>query len=195
MYLEKENSKEFDPAGNLVHEGPAWMRRSRLVAREFNWLESREDTFSPATSSAVVKLLPALVMSDGFIPNAVLGTLDISDAFLQVPQSLPRAVSINGTSYIILKCLPGQRDASRLWFNYFVGRVQHHVVAVTCKEQPCILRVKDCGVLLLHVDDVLFMGDEAWLRETLIPKLESEFKLTYTIISDWWWLRVSETIP
>ena len=93
-----------------MSEGPAWMRRSRSVAREFNWLESREDTFSPATSSAVVKLLPALAMSDGFIPNAVLGTLDISDAFLQVPQSLPRAVTINGCSHIILRCLPGQRD-------------------------------------------------------------------------------------
>ena len=179
----KKTRKEYDSAGNLVSEGPAWMRRSRLVAREFNWLESREDTFSPATSSAVVKLLPALAMSDGFIPNAVLGTLDISDAFLQVPQSLPRAVTINGCSHIILRCLPGQRDASRLWFNYFVGRVQHHVDAVSCKEQPCILRVKNFGVLLLHVDDVLFMGDEKWLRDTLIPKLESEFKMTYTIIS------------
>ena len=136
----KKTRKEYDSAGNLVSEGPAWMRRSRLVAREFNWLESREDTFSPATSSAVVKLLPALAMSDGFIPNAVLGTLDISDAFLQVPQSLPRAVTINGCSHNILRCLPGQRDASRLWFNYFVGRVQHHVDAVSCKEQPCILR-------------------------------------------------------
>ena len=107
-------------------------------------------------------------MSDGFIPNAVLGTLDISDAFLQVPQSLPRAVTINGCSHMILRCLPGQRDASRLWFNYFVGRVQHHVNAVSCKEQPCILRVKNFGVLLLHVDDVLFMGDERWLRDTRI---------------------------
>ena len=179
----KKTRKEYNSAGNLMHEGPASMRRSRLVAMEFNWLESREDTFSPATSSAVVKLLPALAMSDGFIPNAILGTLDISDAFLQVPQSLPRAVTINGCSYIILRCLPGQRDASRLWFNYFVGRVQHHVDAVSCKEQPCILRAKNFGVLLHHVDDVLFMGDETWLRDTLIPKLESEFKMTYTIIS------------
>ena len=96
-YFEKENAKKYDAAGDLVHEGPAWIRRSRLVAREFNWLESdREDIFSPATSSAVVKLLPALVMSDGFIPNAALCTLDISDAFSQLPQSLLRAVSING---------------------------------------------------------------------------------------------------
>ena len=65
---------------------------------------------------------------------------------------------------------------------YFVGRVQHHVDAVSCKEQPCILRVKNFGVLLLHVDDVLFMGDERWLRDTLILKLESEFKMTYAIM-------------
>ena len=32
----KKTRKECDSAGNLVREGPAWMRRSRLVAREFN---------------------------------------------------------------------------------------------------------------------------------------------------------------
>ena len=45
------------------------------------------------------------------------------------------------------------------------------------------MRVKNFAVLLLHVDNVIFMGDETWLRDTLIPKLESEFKMTYTIIS------------
>lgn len=178
----KKTRKVLDETGKVVAEEPAWMRRSRLVAREFNWLESREDTFSPATNAAVVKLLPALCMSDGFTDGAVMGTLDISDAFLQVPQLVPRIVTINGVGYVILKCLPGQRDASRLWFNFFVSSVQKHVDAVQCAEQPCVLRVGRLGAFLIHVDDILFMGNEQWLRTTFLPKLQQEFKLTYTIV-------------
>ena len=78
--------KVFDESGKLVSETPGWLRRSRLVAREFNWLDVREDVYSPSSSSSIVKLLPALAMSDGFCSGAVLGTLDVADAFLQVPQ-------------------------------------------------------------------------------------------------------------
>ena len=86
---------------------PAWMRRSRLVGRDFNFLSYREDCYSPASSSSVVKLLPSMALSDGFIRDAVLATLDVSDAFLQVPQPVPRKVSLDGQDFIILKCPSG----------------------------------------------------------------------------------------
>ena len=163
-----------------------WMRRSRLVGRDFNFLEYREDVYSPASSSSVVKLLPCLALSDGFVKEGVIATLDVSDAFLQVPQPIPRKISLDGCEYIILKCLPGQRDASRLWYSYFVERPRAHVSVDVCPEQPCILRCssndKLCGVLLLHVDDVLIHGTESWISEILIPSLEKEFKLTHTTI-------------
>ena len=159
------------------------MRPSRLVGRDFSFLEYREDVYSPASSSSVVKLLPALALSDGFVKEGVIATLDVSDAFLQVPQPIPRKISLDGCEYIVLKCLPGQRDASRLRYSYFVERLRAHVSVDVCPEQPCILR---CGaddnlrgVLLLHVDDVLIHGTEKWISEVLIPSLEKEFKLTY----------------
>ena len=161
---------------------PAWMRRSRLVGRDFNFVSYREDVYSPASSSSVVKLLPSMALSDGFVKDAVLATLDVSDAFLQVPQPVPRKVSLDGQDFIILKCLPGQRDASRLWYSFFVQRLSLHFDVAVCPEQPCILRCKDKGVLLLHVDDVLTCGDEQWISDELIPKLETEFKLTYTVV-------------
>ena len=37
-----------------------------------------------------MKFLPALAMSDGFCRNALLSTLDVADAFLEVPQAAPR---------------------------------------------------------------------------------------------------------
>ena len=121
----KKTKVEID--GNGVSKSyPAWMRRSRLVGRDFNFLSYREDVYSPASSSSVVKLLPSLALSDGFVRNAVLATLDVSDAFLQVPQPIPRKVSLDGEDFIILKCLPGQRDASRLWYSFFVQRLSSH---------------------------------------------------------------------
>ena len=83
------------------------------------------------------------------------------------------------------KCLPGQRDASRLWYSYFVERLRAHVLVDVCAAQPgilkCVSEDKLCGVLLLHVDDVLIHGTETWISEVLIPSLEKEFKLTYTM--------------
>ena len=69
--------------------------------------------------------------------------------------------------------LPGQRDASRLWYSFFVQRLSVHFDVAVCPEQPCILRCQNKGVLLLHVDDVLICGDEQWISDELIPKLET----------------------
>lgn len=114
----KKTIVEVGQAG-LSRSYPAWMRRSRLVGRDLNFLSYKEDVFSLASSSSAVKLLPSLALSDGFIKDAVLATVDVSGAFLQVPQPFPRKVYLDGQDFIILKCLPGQRDASRLWYFFF----------------------------------------------------------------------------
>ena len=44
-----------------------WLRRSRLVAKEFNRLEIRDDLFSPASNHVVEKLIPALSVSVCFL--------------------------------------------------------------------------------------------------------------------------------
>ena len=123
----KKVRKIFDENGKLVAENPGWLRRSRLVAREFNWLDVRVDVYSPSSSSSIVKLLPALAMSDGFCKSAVLGTLDVADAFLQVPQPVPRVVKIGNLELVILMCLPGQRDAAKLWYQHFTNVLQKEV--------------------------------------------------------------------
>ena len=66
-----------------------WYRRSRLVARENNKLCERDDLYSPASNHIVERLVPALCLSNTFSKNHVLGALDISDAYLQVPQEVP----------------------------------------------------------------------------------------------------------
>ena len=177
----KKTRQETDSSGKS-QTVPAWMRRSRLVGRGFNFLEHREDVYSPASSSAIVKLLPALALSGGFKPNSVLATLDVGDAFLQVPQPIPRKVVLDGVEYVILKCLPGQRDASRLWYSYFLQRLRAHLATTVCPEQPCVLRCENHAVMILHVDDVLILGDEDWIQNVLLEKLQREFRLTYTLV-------------
>ena len=178
----KKTRVQFDAEGKVVSSGPAWLRRSRVVAREYNWLDVRDDVYSPSSSAAIVKLLPALAMSNSFCEQSVLGTLDIGDAFLQVPQSTPRVVRLGSTNYVILKCLPGQRDASKLWYQFFVEKLQKLFGASVCKEQPCVLKVERKVAMVMHVDDILSLGEQGWICETFLPGLEQEFRLTSSVV-------------
>lgn len=48
-----------DESGNAI-----WLRRSRLVAREYTWLQpDRESLFSPATSNVASRILPICFLS------------------------------------------------------------------------------------------------------------------------------------
>ena len=179
----KKTRKQCDSAGKVISETQGWLRRSRLVAREYNWMDIREDVYSPSSSSSIVKLLPSLCMSDGFNTNCILGTLDIGDAFLQVDQPIPRVVRLGDRDFVIQKCLPGQREASKLWYLHFVKVLKEKFNAEVCKEQPCILRVGRKLAMLLHVDDVLFLGDEKWIEETFLPELRKDFKVSSTVVN------------
>ena len=101
-------------------KGFYWLRRSRAVVREFQFLEEREDVYSPASSSSLVRLLPAMLVSGQFPKHWVLCSFDVSDAYLMVPQENIRWTNFvdNGESYVIARCLPGQRDGTKRWFNF-----------------------------------------------------------------------------
>ena len=64
-----------------------WLRRSRLVAREYAFWEKRSDTYAPATSTHILNLLPMLYLQSFADVGAVdkvedpvcLGTLDVKE--------------------------------------------------------------------------------------------------------------------
>ena len=68
------------------------MRRSRLVARAYNVLDTREDVHAPVSSSICNRLLPAVIMSELCGDTAIMGALDISDAYLQVDQPTQKKI-------------------------------------------------------------------------------------------------------
>ena len=178
----KRTRPVLDSALKVIENEPAWLRRSRRVGRDFDWLEALNDVYSPASPSSVSKLFPALAITNGLVANSVLGTLDVSDAFLQVAQEHPRLVTFGNQSFFILRCRPGQRDASKLWYQYFTSKLQSAVCATICAEQPCILKCGTDGAVLTHDDDIMFIGAEDWVTTKLIPGLPAEFKLTHCYV-------------
>lgn len=52
------------------------------------------NSFSPAPNSVVTKIIPAMVVSGIYSVKHILGCLDISDAYLQVPQEDERRLRV-----------------------------------------------------------------------------------------------------
>ena len=77
----------------MVAGKPVWLRRSRFVAREFAWLQpDRDALFSPASSSIVARLLPAMFLDLRSREDAIMASIDVKDAFRTVPQQTPTTV-------------------------------------------------------------------------------------------------------
>ena len=82
--------REYTAADGKVYK--RWLRRSRLVAREYAFLQRRDDTYSPATSTHILNLLPlgylqkiSEVDKDSKADNKAytLASLDVKDAVLR----------------------------------------------------------------------------------------------------------------
>ena len=180
----KPISAKFVRTWRMKHDtkGYFWLRRSRAVAREFQFLEEREDVFSPASSSAIVRLIPALYASRLLPKHWCLCSFDISDAFLLVPQEKLRWVKFidTGDSYVIARCLPGQRDGSKRWFEFFTNGLEKNYHIEKCLECPALLRSKRCA-MLMHVDDVFMCCDPEWLENEFLPSMQEQYKMTVSV--------------
>ena len=93
-----------------------WLRRARLVARDYAFLRpGRTDLFSPASSALQSKIIPAVFIAN-YHRGRQLVALDVADAYLNCPQveDTCASVTINGERmwFKLLRLLPGQRDGS-----------------------------------------------------------------------------------
>ena len=85
-----------------------WLRRARLVAREYAFLNPTETFLSPASSSIALKVIPA-----AYVQNVsrgwILMSLDVSDGYLTCDQLIPTCtcVTLEGRTYLfkLQKCL------------------------------------------------------------------------------------------
>ena len=157
-----------------------WLRRSRYVAREFAWLTpEREDLFSPASSAVVSRLLPYSYLKRAAREEKTqaMMSLDVSDAFLTVKQETRTVVTcVDATGrkqeFGLGRVLPGQRDGALLWYRDITGLRKGKLDMEKMIACPCLLRAPNCQVLiLLHVDDLLVVGDYSFIELELLPVL------------------------
>ena len=100
---------------------PIWLRVSRLVAREFAWMDSERDSlFSPASNTIVARLLPTMFLEMKENSDCVMVSIGVKDAFLTVKQQTAMVVNCTLADgevqpYGLGRVLPGQRDGSLLW--------------------------------------------------------------------------------
>lgn len=108
-----------------------------------------------------------------------------------VPQTLVREVKlIDGDlcgvagdgAWVIHRCLPGQRDGARKWYDYFAEVLNKNFNAVACQEQPSVFKIEGKGFLLIHVDDVLFYLDQKFLEDEFLVKLRAQFKMSVNVV-------------
>lgn len=176
------------PNGDVVKR---WLRQSRLVAREYAFMERRDDCFSPATSTHVMNLLPMLYLQrcaerrgcEAQTSEHVLATADIKDAFLCVPQEKPFSVQLGGRRYTIAKNLPGQRLGAKAWYWHFRTFLSSTFAYEWCVEQPCLCRNKD-SILMLPVDNIMYMGTRKFWDEQFVPKSKEQFAISSAVLGD-----------
>eukprot|EP00435_Cladocopium_sp_Y103_P024601 s2953_g6.t1 len=166
-----------------------WMRRSRYVAREFA-TEKRDDVFTPTTGAHSNNLLLAsfLQMTEaakeqGNSYKPLLASMDIGDAFSQVDQEHPVKCELQGCQYVILKNLPGQRLGAKSWYLYFRNFLQQKFNFEFCDVQPCLGRTKD-GVVLIHVDDILYTGSADFFEKELLPVCKERFSVKWKALDE-----------
>ena len=178
------------PGGTEVQSRKRWMRRSRFVAREFAAGDKRDDVYSPATSNHTANLLQLVYLeklSQAELASlgadsqygVTLASMDIKDAFLQVDQEEPTQVLLHGRSYVLLKNLPGQRLGAKAWYWCLRNFMSSALGCEWCPEQPCLTRTEK-GCWMVHVDDLLFVGDTQYWRDTVLPTFQAKFSTSFS---------------
>ena len=121
-----------------------WLRRSRLVARDYRFLSPElEGLFSPASNGLSTKLWAAVVQSAQ--GQLELYSADVKDAYLMVKQEEKvYVVTRRGVNYILGRNLPGQRTGSKNWYNLLV-EVLTKKGLTTYKANPSIFFKADVG--------------------------------------------------
>ena len=136
-----------------------WQRRSRLVAREYRFLEpGMEGVYSPASVATIQRLFASLACSN---PSLKLFSADIKDAYLTVEQVRPTYIVVgDNAAFELLYMLPGQRAGSRGWYEKLRGVLESDSLEAFPAAPALFIQPKVLGVST-HVDDLQVLGEES----------------------------------
>ena len=158
-----------------------WLRRSRMVAREYA-LERNDEVHSPATGGQTLRLLPLIYLMKKKEEEVGgekywLGSLDVKDAFLQVDQAAPTQLRTPNGHFEVLKNLPGQRIGAKAWYECITSWLGERGFEFA-EENPCLGRHGNDMMLLIHVDDVMFVGKESYVSQVFLPEIQARFEIS-----------------
>lgn len=161
-----------------------WLRRSRLVAREYSWLADRSDLFSPASNAISGRLLQLMFLrqrEEGYLLSAI----DVADAFLTVKQREKTKVTLDSGVFELGKVLPGQRAGSQWWYEDLTSVLCAELQMKQCEEYPNLLCNDDrTCMVLLHVDDMLVCGKKDYVFDKFGPTLQKHYKISASYLQD-----------
>ena len=156
--------------------------------------KDREGLYSPATTSAIVRILPWMLCELRRLNNSdddaaeedpyALMALDIKDAYLCVPQEQPMMARVKGFEnrrMRFLKLLPGQRDGAAKWNKYMMQFLSDRMPVELCAVCPAVFKA-DKNPGLIHVDDLLVLARKSWLMGYLVPELKKEFTIAFEMM-------------
>ena len=113
----------------------------------------------------------------------IMASMDISDAYLSVPQTRLVIVQHAGVSYVLGRVLPGQRDGSKAWYESFSAFLEEALGFEKCPALPSLIKESSTQFAMqLHVDDMLAVGSRRYLLEKLKPTLESKYRVSINIL-------------
>ena len=161
-----------------------WLRRSRLVAREYFWLADRSDLFSPASNAISGRLLQLMFLrqrDEGYLLSAI----DVADAFLTVKQREKTKVTLDSGVFELGKVLPGQRAGSQWWYEDLTSVLCAELQMKQCEEYPNLLCNDDrTCMVLLHVDDMLVCGRKDYVLNKFVSTLQKHYKISASYLQD-----------
>ena len=133
-----------------------WQRRSRLVAKEFRFLQPfMENLYSPASLSSTQRLLAGLCCGDS---RLCLYSGDIKDAYLTVKQRRKTfIVTAGGTKYKLLYNLPGQRAGAKDWREKLKSVLESDGLRAF-EGAPALFIEPKALMVSTHVDDLQMLG-------------------------------------
>lgn len=108
--------------------------------------------------------------------RTILGSLDVKDAFLQVKQEAPTQVTTATGHFEVLRNLPGQRIGAKAWFDHLTEWLKSKGLQF-CPENPCLGRAP-LMCLLIHVDDIMFVGSMDYVMTEFIPEMKKAFDIS-----------------
>ena len=156
--------------------------KARLVVRGYEEVDSKIRSDSPTCAKENVRMLLGIAVANDWNVNS----LDVKAAFLQgnkIERDLfvmpPKEYRKTDTIWKLNKVVYGLNDASRSWYLRMSEVLKQLGMVETKLDKAVFTYTKETleGVIIVHVDDLLFFGTEGFIEHVISP-FKKVFKIS-----------------